>query len=222
MIRAVLFDLYETLVTERDTTPLRASRLGERLGLDAVAYHKLWKTQRPRVIRGQVSFADALAQIGRQLGHELDPVVVRGLCDDRVREKSPLFERISPEALASIRQLHDTGVKLAVVSNGFAEDVHAWPACMAAPWFDAAVFSCELGVAKPEPRIYLEATRRLQVEPSDALYVGDGGDDELLGAQQAGLRAAQAAWFRNALTDLPKSIPRLSTWEDVLEVVAAG
>jgi HAD superfamily hydrolase (TIGR01509 family) len=222
MIAAVLFDLYETLVTERGTTPVRASSLGERLGLDGAAFRKMWKPQRSRVIRGQVSFADGLAQIGVQFGHAVDPVVVRGLCGERAREKSALFERITPDALAVLRQLHDSGIKLAVVSNCFAEDIQAWPRCAAAPWFDAVVCSFDVGAAKPEREIYLEAARRLGVDPAGAVFIGDGGDDELLGAERAGMRSAQAAWFQGEKPGLPESIPRLATWLAVLELVAAG
>jgi hypothetical protein len=35
MVRAVLFDLFETLVTESETLPARASRLGDALGLES-------------------------------------------------------------------------------------------------------------------------------------------------------------------------------------------
>jgi putative hydrolase of the HAD superfamily len=222
MIAAILFDLYETLVTERDAMPVRASSLGERLGLDDAAFRRLWKRERPRVIRGQVSLADALGEVVVQLGKAIDPAVVRGLCDERRREKSGLFERFEPEALAVLRQLHDRGVKLAVVSNCFAEDVQAWPRSAAARWFDASVFSFDVGAAKPEAAIYLEAARRLDVEPRQAVFVGDGGDEELLGAARAGLRSAQATWFRSDPADLPTHIPRLSSWQAVLDLVAAG
>ena len=60
MIKAVLLDLFETLVTERHLAPVRASSLGERLGLESTAFRARWRSQRPRVLRGQLSFADAL------------------------------------------------------------------------------------------------------------------------------------------------------------------
>ena len=89
-------------------------------------------------------------------------------------------------------------------------------------WFDASVFSFDIGAAKPDPGIYLEATRRLRVEPGNAVFVGDGADDELVGAERAGLRPAQAAWFRGELASLPARIPRLSSWQAVLDLVASG
>lgn len=222
MVTALLFDLYETLVTERGTSPTRASSLGERLGLDDGAYRRAWRAQRIRVIRGEISLNEALSQIAAALGSALDQAVVAELCEQRCREKTALLSRFDENAAAALHRLHTGGVKLAVVSNCFAEDVQGWPRCRAAEWFDASVFSFDVGIAKPAPQIYLEALRRLGVEKASAVFVGDGGDDELLGAERAGLRAAQASWFRGALVGLPAHIPRLSSWQAVLDLASGG
>jgi putative hydrolase of the HAD superfamily len=222
MTAAVLFDLYETLVTERDTAPVRASSLGPRLGLDATAFRKAWKPQRARVIRGDVSFTDALLHVGTLLGRELEPALVQRLSDERRLEKVAVFERVDPDALAVLHQLRERGCKLAVISNCFAEDVAAWPQCPAAECFDATVFSFEVRAVKPEPRIYVAAMQRLGVDRPHAVYIGDGGDDELQGAERAGLRAAHAAWFRSELAGLPPHIPRLSSWREVLALATAS
>ena len=222
VIPALLFDLYETLVTERGTTPARAGSLGERLGLDPAAFRKAWRPQRLRVIRGQVSFADALVEIGTALGRAPDVRLVSALAEQRRLEKTALFQNIDPIALSALRHLRQRGCRLAIVSNCFAEDVAAWPECAASACFDASVFSFEVGAAKPEPRIYAEALRRLGVEPFHAAFIGDGGDDELLGAERAGLRAAQSAWFRGELAGLPPRMPRLPSWPAVLEFAGAG
>jgi len=46
-----------------------------------------------------------------------------------------------------------------------------------------------VGLSKPDPRIYQLACERLEVEPNDCMFVGDGANDELAGAQQVGMRA---------------------------------
>lgn len=53
------------------------------------------------------------------------------------------------------------------------------------------------------------------------MYIGDGGDDELGGAERAGLRAYRATWFvRNSPQ---KAIwPALTNPKDIPEIVAAG
>ena len=51
------------------------------------------------------------------------------------------------------------------------------------------ILSFEVGMAKPDPRIYALAAERLGVNAKDCLYVGDGSDGELSGAERAGMTA---------------------------------
>jgi hypothetical protein len=67
VISAVLFDLYETLITEAGTAPSRGSSLAAALGLDDKSYRAEWKVRRPLIVRGQRSFADALTDISETL-----------------------------------------------------------------------------------------------------------------------------------------------------------
>lgn len=55
--------------------------------------------------------------------------------------------------------------------------------------FDASVAAPGFGLAKPDPRIFLEACRLLGVAPHEAVYVGDDLLLDVAGAQGAGLRA---------------------------------
>ena len=53
--------------------------------------------------------------------------------------------------------------------------------------FDAETFSSACGLIKPDPEIYLTTLDTLGVEPEDALFVGDGANDELGGAARVGM-----------------------------------
>ncbi len=59
---------------------------------------------------------------------------------------------------------------------------------MFAGLFDVEVFSSELGISKPDPRVYLHCCEELGVEPTAAVFVGDGANDELEGARRVGMR----------------------------------
>jgi putative hydrolase of the HAD superfamily len=220
MFKAVVFDLYETLVTQSGTAVPRGGALGESLGLDARAYRREWKQMRPRLLRGELTFAEALTQIGSRLSAAIPSERIRQACDERIRANTEVFQKIDRDLLAVTRDLHSRGVRLATISNCMAEDVVAWPTSAFAPQFACAVFSFAVGVVKPEPEIYLNAIEQLGVKTEDALYIGDGGDDELAGAERAGLRAAQAAWFV-ARTE-PAAVPLLSRPSDVLRIMAGA
>jgi putative hydrolase of the HAD superfamily len=221
MINAVLFDLYETLVTESPLRPTRASSLASALGLEREAYRKEWKARRPRIVVGTLSFADALTEISEALGGTANKTAIHDICEQRIREKEAACSAIDNQIATLVSELGRRGIRLGVISNGFKEDVLPWPDCSLAPAFQSTAFSCEEGVAKPNPEIYLRALRRLGARPKTTVYIGDGGDNELAGAEGAGLRACRAAWFAPRSPD-PLAWPELARCDDVLQVVAAG
>jgi HAD superfamily hydrolase (TIGR01509 family) len=221
MITAVLFDLFETLITESGIQPTRASSLAPALGLERDAYRKEWKMRRPSVLRGQMSFAEALTEISQTLLGRADQVAIQGICQQRIREKAAAYAQIHDEVAVLVTTLARRGVGLAVISNAFEEDVLGWSHCSLADEIRCTAFSYAERIAKPDPGIYQRALVRLGVAPATTVYIGDGGDDELGGAERAGLRAYRAAWFvRNS--------PQQATWPelrdhtDVLRLVAAG
>jgi putative hydrolase of the HAD superfamily len=195
MPRAVLFDLFETLVTESSTRPAGVSSLASAFGCERQAFRTRWKSLRPAVTIGRVSFRQALEDIATSLGCHAEKAVLQSACDERARIKAEAFEQIEPQVLMMLDGLRARHLRLGVVSNCFVEDVAAWPHCALASRFDCAVFSFEAGLAKPDPEIYREAISRLHVDVSEAWFIGDGGDGELSGAEQGGLRAFQALWF---------------------------
>jgi len=107
--------------------------------------------------------------------------------------------------LASLRE---RGYRLALLSN-----VAAPPeVCRAelerlglAACFEACLFSSEMGVRKPDPRVFRALLERLAgrevVEPSTVVYVGDSPRWDVGGARRAGMRAVL---FRNRATGWPE------------------
>jgi len=194
LIRAVLFDLYETLVTEFDQPLRRASSLATHLGVDEAAYKREWKSRRAEIVLGRWTFHDALAQIAAKLGGVADESVLEELRSERVAQKSSVLETVEPDMLAAVGELRRMGLKLGVVTNAFAEDVAGWEGSPLRPFFDVTVFSHALELAKPDPEIYLAACRALGTLPQGTLFVGDGVE-EVAGARAAGLGASRALWF---------------------------
>ena len=60
------------------------------------------------------------------------------------------------------------------------------------PW----VVSGEVGVRKPDPRIFREALDRLGSDPAATVFVGDRLYDDVSGAQAVGMRTVQTRQFR--------------------------
>ena len=58
--------------------------------------------------------------------------------------------------------------------------------------------SCEVQLAKPDPAIYLAVVDTLGIKAHECLFVGDGADGELRGAEAVGMRAIQICEFADS------------------------
>jgi len=94
---------------------------------------------------------------------------------------------ITPGAKEVLSELKALGFKLGVVSNWDWTLPGVLRATGLAGFFDYIGVSALEGVAKPDPRLFQVVLRALQVEPQQALHVGDSEDD-LKGALAAGVR----------------------------------
>lgn len=103
-----------------------------------------------------------------------------------------------PYAIEVISHLKLEGYKTALISNCSPEVPSIWKDTAFAPLFDVAVFSCSVGLMKPDLRIYQIATEKLAVEPQSCLYIGDGTNQELTGAAQIGMHPVLIRAFDKA------------------------
>lgn len=97
-----------------------------------------------------------------------------------------------PDALATLRELDRRGYRLIVVSN-VSTPGESYARRMLKldllPWFFDAVFSHDVGVRKPDPRIFRLALERAGAVPARAVHVGDLVTRDVRGARAAGLAA---------------------------------
>jgi putative hydrolase of the HAD superfamily len=184
--RAVIFDLWQTLVPfPVESANEMYGRLVETWGADPDTFRELWHRRRLERETGPMephlrSIAEEL-----QLTGDLDAII-------RIRRDWTLGALVPrPEALPTLAELRSRGHKLGMISACSEDVVEVWDRTALAGLFDSTVFSCSVGVSKPDRRIYELCADELGVEPRDCLFVGDGANDELPGAERAGMRALQ-------------------------------
>ena len=102
---------------------------------------------------------------------------------------SACFE-IFPDALEALGALRAGGVPVAVVSNWQSGLRHFCVELGIADFCDHVLSSADLGMAKPDEHIFLEACARLGVPPQRTLHVGDTYVDDYVGGGAAGLQVA--------------------------------
>ncbi len=55
-------------------------------------------------------------------------------------------------------------------------------------YFEHKIFSCDVGVLKPDKVIYDIGLDKMRVAVENAVFIGDGGSGELQGAREVGLK----------------------------------
>lgn len=177
----MIFDLWDTLI-DFDPVIGRAfqDRVAERLGRDPDELATLWVEGRGRRESGPLR--DYLLE----LGAEED--AAEELAALRLESTRPLLKP-RPGTLETLAELRRRGYALGLITVCSEDVERLWEETPFADMFDAAVFSCSVGLRKPDPRIYHLALDELGVDPGEAIFVGDGANDELAGAERVGMRA---------------------------------
>ena len=176
-MRAVIFDLWETLIDwDRDA----AARMVERISaLVGDGFSERWSRSHNRYV---APIRTALADVG------VPAEQMEAVCDLRLEYvRGCLTPRAG--AVDTLRELRARRKKVGLITVCSEEVETAWPESEFSGLFDAEVFSNAVGLAKPDPRIYLHCCDLLGVEPADAVFVGDGANDELAGARRVGMEA---------------------------------
>ena len=184
--RAVIFDLWQTLVPwDVMAANQFYDKMADAAGIEQERFREAWLSNRRSREIGPIE--DHLRELFTGLGAEPDLGEILAMRLDWT--KRSLQPR--PDALETLAELRRRGHRLGLITVCSEDVPNVWPETPFAGLFDATVFSCSEGVAKPDPRIYEIACERLGVEPSECLFVGDGANDELPGAERAGMTALQ-------------------------------
>lgn len=193
-IRAVVWDLGGVILRTMDWS-LR-SQWEDRLGLPRMQLTRLVfeSDASRRASLGQATDDDVWQSVADALN--LDPPT-----RDQLRRDYFARDQIDATLMEFIRGLRRR-VRVGMITN-------AWPDIRRylvsefkiADAFDPLIVSAEVGIAKPDPRIYRLALEQLGVEPAQAVFVDDF-EDNVAGARWVGMQAVH-------FTSTPQAIAAL-------------
>ena len=192
MIRAIVFDFYDTLVY-RDVAETSRTReaIAAMFGVTAADLNLLWRRDRDARMLGEIA---TLEEHLRAMLAELGAFVPEDtLAEAASLEREGQRRAVHPYAntervLGKLRQM---GFALGLLSNSSDTAQIPLGSLGLGRYFDAIVLSHEVGILKPNPRIYEVTCIRLGVQPHECAFVADGGFGELDAAHDVGMLAVK-------------------------------
>ncbi|WP_312699020.1 HAD family hydrolase [Sedimentibacter sp.] len=205
MIKAIFFDLFFTLVYPSYSTMNEY----DVMGISAMEWEKYAedsKLYRERALGNIKTEKEIINKIVDIMPYNLNDNQKREILNRRQERMKRALLNIDNEILNTIKQLHDKGIKLGLISNSDIIDSKHWKESPLSEFFDVAVFSCDAGIMKPDTKIYETAMYMLGVNPKESIFVGDGGSDELYGAKIAGMRTVFTEYLERKPSDKIENI----------------
>jgi len=190
-IRAVALDLFHTVVDPEDFRPkdfVRTREIAKLLGLPLAEFERFWEeVTLARMTSERPSVVDRVRDYCSSIGVRPAPTSWSMVFDIAGRYTDLAIRNPRASVLDALRGLRAKGLALGLVSNCDEREMKAWASSILAPLFDATVFSCEVGAAKPSVEAYSALVPRWgRIPLSEAIFVGDGANNELVGARRAG------------------------------------
>jgi putative hydrolase of the HAD superfamily len=203
MIKAIFFDLYQTLVRYEppreevearvlkdfgiETTPAALAR--PIIAADEFIYNEI--ARRPLSARSPEEkfalYAQYQAILLREAVLKYDQKIIPKLLAamQQSRLDLVLFDDIAP----ALTDLASRKLKLGLISNVEQDIAQTLMKLGLYAWLKIVVTSQDVGAGKPRPEIFREALKRAGVKPSEAIYVGDQYNVDIVGARGAGMKA---------------------------------
>ena len=194
MIKAVIFDMFETIVTHYESPVYMAKQISSDIGISEGKFREIWDTSDDDRTLGKRSYEDVIEEILR-VNNCYSVDLFEKVVAKRKQSKIECFEHIHPEILPLFSKLKEKNIKIGLITNCYFEERDVIRKSVFWKYFDSVCMSCEVGLKKPDIEIFKMSMNELGVQAEECLYVGDGGTFELETADALGMHPFQATWY---------------------------
>ena len=220
MIKAVIFDMFETLVTHYESPLYMGKQICEDIGISESKFREIWDTTEEDKTLGKKSLEDVIDEILR-VNDRYSPELFEKIVNKRKNTKIEMFEHLHTDIIPMLTEIKNKNIKIGLITNCYFEERDAIVNSKLYNYFDAVCMSCELGLAKPDVKIFEKCVCDLQVRFDECVYVGDGGSYELETARSLGMHPVQAVWYmKEGVEQLSKRKPGFLQVTSPLDVSA--
>lgn len=190
MIKAILFDYYGVISMVKVTGAGFVPRMAKAFSTDIDTAQKIRETYWRDLQTGELSEEKFWQSVEHDLGKQLTTKQKDIWSSDE--ERSP-----NPEILDFAKWLRERGFMTGVFSNVMPHSLRALRKESVYDGFDPVLFSCEIGMVKPEMDFYQLALDRLNLPAQEVLFIDD---------QERNLSPARVLHMQTVLATDPKQI----------------
>jgi len=184
-VQALVFDLWNTLVyNEHRPNPIIA--LAEAFGLSR-GKPGWTKVVEQGMMRERLSgIREGIESLSRLTGVSLPPGRIESLA--RLWKEACGLTRLFDDVPPALDRL-SSRFRLGLLSNTQSFDLEFLDEWGLGRRFQARVLSCEEGILKPDPALFLQMAERLALAPMQILMVGDNLNDDVIASEAVGMQA---------------------------------
>lgn len=142
MIKAVIFDMYETLITHYQSPLYFGKQMAADAGIPESKFRRLWDaTESDRTV-GKLTLEEVVEAILRDNGCYTEELFQK-IVQRRIQVKEECFRHLHKEIIPLLSGLKQNGMKVGLISNCFSEEVVVIKKSVLFPYFDAVCLSYE-------------------------------------------------------------------------------
>ena len=193
-VQAIFFDLFNTLIDVGSVPASQGRNTADILRIDRKTWNQACFGHHHEICN-PTKHVDVI----RRIAYSLDPTIPFDMIEKATNERQKRFDyalkNVEDSIFKTLKTLKQRDLKIGLISNASTDEVRAWHESPLFELMDTAIISCHVGMQKPDPKIYPYALKQVGISAKDALFIGDGGSKEHLGAQQAGVSSLLTTYF---------------------------
>ena len=145
MTKAVIFDMYETLITLFESPLYFGTQMASDIGIEEVKFQEIWgATEADRTI-GKITLEEILEEILKK-NDCYSEVNMDFIVNKRIRSREKSFKHLHKDIIPMLSALKKKGVRIGLISNCFSEEAMVIKKSILYPYFNAVCLSFDEGL----------------------------------------------------------------------------
>ncbi|MBA3044679.1 MAG: HAD family hydrolase [Candidatus Thermoplasmatota archaeon] len=232
MIRAVLFDIGDTLITSLDSEEAFQLILREKgFEIDLEKIRDAHKKASTEFISKHKDMRPPDARDFNEVYTAWNDYVVKELGLKKKglgkyinkRWFDVVGLRAYDDSAVVVNRLSVMGLRVGIVTNGYRKEVDEIFERMGGPlkisMFDVIVGRDTAGASKPDPRPFLHAAGMLGLKPDEIIFVGDRYDKDYIGSQGVGMTPVLLLRGRKLPAGVPEDVTTIQTLDELMNII---